>query len=76
MIAYLVGLNQPILRGWDIKRYNYKFADKRLIFIPWCFPLYNYSTIKRASKKAEESFKINYSAIYNHLFIYKEKISQ
>lgn len=32
-------LFRPILRGRDIKRYKYDWANLWLIFIPWHFPL-------------------------------------
>ena len=32
-------LIRPILRGRDIKRYSYNWADLWLIYIPWHFPL-------------------------------------
>ena len=57
-------LIRPILRGKDIKRYNYKFANLWLIYIPWHFPLQNDSSIKGASKDAEVEFKKQYPAIY------------
>ncbi|MGV4453159.1 Eco57I restriction-modification methylase domain-containing protein, partial [Ornithobacterium rhinotracheale] len=31
---------RPLLRGRDIKRYSYEFADLYLLFIPWHFPLH------------------------------------
>jgi hypothetical protein len=66
---------RPILRGRDIKRYGYDFADLWLLFIPWHFPLQNDPLIKGASEKAEEEFKRQYPAIYNHLFHYKKQLS-
>lgn len=68
-------LIRPILRGKDIKRYNYKFANLWLIYIPWHFPLQNDSSIKGASKAAEVEFKKQYPAIYSYLHGYKEKLS-
>ncbi|MCL6102662.1 MAG: hypothetical protein M1292_09250 [Bacteroidetes bacterium] len=46
-----------------------------LLFIPWHFPLQNDPLIKGASEKAEEEFKRQYPAIYNHLFHYKKQLS-
>lgn len=68
-------LIRPILRGKDIKRYNYKFANLWLIYIPWHFPLQNDSSIKEASKDAEVEFKKQYPAIYSYLYGYKEMLS-
>lgn len=66
---------RPILRGRDIKRYSYEFADLYLLFIPWHFPLHNDPTISGASEVAEKEFENQYPAIYNHLFKYKKQLS-
>ena len=67
---------RPILRGRDIKRYGYEFADLYLLFIPWHFPLHLVEPeIKGASKEAEEAFENQYPAIYNHLLQYKTELS-
>ena len=69
-------LIRPILRGKDIKRYSYHFANLYLIFIPWHFPLQNDPSIKGASLKAEEEFKRLYPAIYSYLLSHKDKLSE
>ena len=51
---------RPILRGRDIKRYNYTFADLWLIFVPWHFPLQDDESIKGVSDKAESLFQKQY----------------
>ena len=67
---------RPILRGRDIKRYGYEFADLYLLFIPWHFPLHQIKPeIKGASKEAEKAFENQYPAIYNHLLQYKTELS-
>jgi len=66
---------RPILRGRDIKRYGYEFADLYLLFIPWHFPLHLDATITGASKDAEKLFKKEYPAVYSHLFQYKNMLS-
>jgi hypothetical protein len=66
---------RPLLRGRDIKRYGYEFADLWLLFIPWHFPLHNDPTITGASEKAEEAFRTQYTAVYNHLLKYKNELS-
>jgi hypothetical protein len=66
---------RPILRGRDIKRYSYDFADLYLLFIPWHFPLHTDSAIQGASEKAEQAFKEHYPAVYNHLLRYKIELS-
>ncbi|MDX2003219.1 MAG: TaqI-like C-terminal specificity domain-containing protein [Chitinophagales bacterium] len=65
---------RPILRGRDIKRYDYEFADLWLIYIPWHFPLHKDPRIVGASVTAEKAFKECYPAIYNHLNQYKDKL--
>ena len=37
---------KPILNGRDIKKYNYKFVDKWLLYIPWDFEIDNFIAIK------------------------------
>ncbi len=66
---------RPILRGRDIKRYGYDFADLWLIYIPWHFPLPISSEIQGASTIAEQLFKEQYPAIYKHLLKYKMELS-
>ena len=69
-------LIRPILRGRDIKRYGYNWANLWLIYIPWHFPLQFDESIKGASAKAEEAFKEQYPAVYNHMLQYKEPLSK
>ena len=69
-------LIRPILRGKDIKRYTYNFANLWLIYVPWHFPLHNDPSIKGASIKAEEEFKKQYPAVYSYLEGHKEKLSK
>jgi hypothetical protein len=66
---------RPILRGRDIKRYGYDFADLYLLFIPWHFPLHTDLKIQGASEKAEQAFKREYPAVYSHLLKYKKELS-
>ena len=66
---------RPILRGRDIKRYAYEFADLWLIYIPWHFPLYNDPSIQGVSLEAEALFKYEYPTIYRHLYQYKKQLS-
>ena len=69
-------LIRPILRGRDIKRYSYEYADLWLIYIPWHFPLHFDKTIQGASEKAEREFQKQYPAVYSHLLQYKEPLSK
>ena len=66
---------RPILRGRDIKRYSYDWADLWLIWIPWHFPLHLDTTIQGASEIAENEFKEQYPSMYGHLSQYKEQLS-
>ncbi len=68
-------LIRPILRGRDIKRYSYNWADLWLIYIPWHFPLQWDQTIQGASEKAEYEFQKQYPAVYSHLLKYKKELS-
>ena len=67
-------LIRPILRGRDIKRYGYEWADLWLIYIPWHFPYQFDDSIQGASVKAEEAFKVQYPAVYSHMLQYKESL--
>ncbi|MGT2925178.1 TaqI-like C-terminal specificity domain-containing protein [Streptococcus caviae] len=66
---------RPILRGRDIRKYGYDFADLYLIYIPWHFPLHNDTSVQGASLEAEKLFEQDYPAIYSHLLKFKEKLS-
>jgi hypothetical protein len=66
---------RPILRGRDIKRYGYDWADLWLLYIPWHFPLQFDSTITGASEKAERTFLEQYPTVYRHLLQYKPELS-
>ena len=70
-----VDIIRPILRGKDIKKYGYNFAELYLLFIPWHFPIHRDTNITGASKEAELAFQQKYPAIYNHLLQYKEQLS-
>jgi len=69
-------LIRPILRGRDIKRYEYEWAGQWLIYIPWHFPYQFDESITGASEKAEKAFKEQYPAVYNHMLEYKEPLSK
>jgi hypothetical protein len=70
-----VDIIRPILRGRDIKKYGYDNNDLWLIFIPWHFPLQNDESITGASEQAEQEFKIQFPAVYDHLLNYKKELS-
>ena len=69
-------LIRPILRGRDIKRYGYEWANLWLIYIPWHFPFQFDESIQGASEKAEKAFSEQYSAVYSHMLQYKEPLSK
>jgi len=66
---------KPLLRGKDIKRYNYDFENVYMLFIPWHFPLQNDNTITNSSVKAENTFRNEFPDIYNHLTLFKTELS-
>jgi len=65
---------KPILRGKDIERYNYEWAGKYIIFLPWHFPLHDNANISGASKTAEKAFKEKYPVLYSWMVQHKEKL--
>jgi hypothetical protein len=73
--AKSVEIIRPILRGRDIKRYGYDFAELYLLYIPWHFPLHTDPAIQGASKKAEQAFIKQYPAVYDHLLQHKKELS-
>lgn len=62
----------PILRGRDIKRYSYEFADLWLICIPCGFT--NSKSYDAVDK--EKWFKEKYNAIYEFLVSSEERLSK
>ena len=69
-------LIRPILRGRDIKRYDYEWANLWLIYIPWHFPYHFDESIQGASEEAEKAFREQYPAVYSHMLQYKEQLSK
>ena len=67
---------RPILRGRDIKRYSYEWANLWLIYIPWHFPYQFDNTIQGASEIAEAAFKKQYPSVYSHMLQFKEPLSK
>jgi 23S rRNA G2445 N2-methylase RlmL len=65
----------PLLRGKDIKRWRYDYADWHMLFIPWHFPLHSDSSISKASNEAEQAFKSDFPAIYNHLYQFRDELA-
>jgi type II restriction/modification system DNA methylase subunit YeeA len=54
---------KKVLRGRNIKRFNYQFENIHLLFVPWHFPLHNDVNIANASEIAEEKFKNEYPVV-------------
>ncbi|MDR1103028.1 MAG: hypothetical protein LBL42_04650 [Tannerella sp.] len=65
---------KPLLRGRDVRRFMPEKTDLWLICIPWHFPLLYDATIKTASERAEQRFRQQYPAIYEHLEKFREKL--
>jgi len=65
---------KPILRGRDINRYYYEWAGLWLLFIPWHFPCHKDLSIQGASRRAENEFRRQFTAVHNHLLNYKNKL--
>ena len=65
-------LIKKILRGRDIQRYGYAWAEKWLIFIPWHFP--NTRTPK-SFEANEQDLKNQYPALYEYLLTHKSALS-
>ncbi|MUU40634.1 class I SAM-dependent DNA methyltransferase [Helicobacter pylori] len=66
-----IELIKPILRGKDIKRYSYEWADLWVIFIPWHFP--NTGSPKDMEQN-EQDFSTHYPIIYAHLLSHKDEL--
>ena len=65
---------KPLLRGRDIRRYEVQWEGLYLLFLPWHFPLHGDPTITGASQEAEEMLRDCYSAVYNHLLQYQDRL--
>jgi len=68
-------LIKPTLRGKDLRRYSYSFADRWIIFIPWHFPLHDDENISGASVEAERTLNKKYPALAAHLNSFKNQLS-
>ncbi len=65
---------KPFLAGKDIKRWRVNFRETYVLFIPWHFPLHEDSSIAGSSTEAEEAFKKEYPAVYQHLLLHKNAL--
>ncbi len=65
---------KPLLRGVNIGTYGHTWGYEYLIYLPWHFPFHEDVAIQGASYRAEEQFKKDYPAIYNHLLQFKDKL--
>jgi len=66
---------KPLFRGREIQKYYAEFQNSFIIYIPWHFPIHEDSSIKGASKVAEDKFKKDYSVIYDYLTQFKVGLS-
>ncbi len=66
---------KPLLRGRDIKRYHYQFAQWYMLFVPWHFPLHENPTITSCSEEAEIAFQQRYSGAYEHLNSFRSELA-
>ncbi|AEN17626.1 type IIS restriction-modification protein [Helicobacter pylori SNT49] len=64
-------LIKPVLRGKDIKRYSYEWADLWVIFIPWHFPN---TDSPKSMEENQQDFSIHYPIIYAHLLSHKDEL--
>jgi len=67
---------RPILRGREIHKYWIEKNDQYLLFVPWHFPLHNDNTIMGVSTVAEEAFKKDYTAVYEHLLKFRDPLKK
>jgi hypothetical protein len=66
---------KPLLTGDLVKRYSADVPEQWLLYIPWHFPLQYDKTIRAASERAEQRFRLQYPDAYNHLLAYKSALS-
>ena len=66
---------KPIMQGRDLKSFTTPPVEKYLLFVPWHFPLHNDANVSGPSDNAEHLFKTEYVEVYNHLYSYKQKLS-
>ena len=67
---------KPFVVGDNVRSYRIDFEEKYLIFIPWHFPLQDDNSVTVISGKAEEAFKKQFPAIYEHLLGYKSQLEK
>jgi hypothetical protein len=65
---------RPILRGRDIKRYEYNCSNLWLIWIPWHFPMHLDKAISGSSTEAERLFEKEYPSVYKYLSTHKDEL--
>ena len=65
---------KPWLRGGGIKKWFANESAEYLLNIPWHFPLHMDTSITGASKEAEQAFKNQFPAVYNHLLQFKDNL--
>lgn len=67
---------RPILRGREIHKYWIEENNQYLLFVPWHFPLHSDNSIMGVSTVAEEAFKRDYAAVYQHLLQFRVQLEK
>jgi len=67
---------RPLIRGREIHKYQIENNNQYLLFVPWHFPLNSDEDITGASMVAEEAFKKEYTAVYEHLSQFKNQLEK
>ncbi|MEI6430038.1 MAG: N-6 DNA methylase [Pseudanabaena sp. ELA607] len=67
---------KPLAVGDDVRKWHIRDSDQWLLFIPWHFPLHRDTSITGVSEKAENLFKREYLAVYEHLLSFKKELLQ
>ncbi len=69
-----IDILRPLLLGEHIQRFEPEKSNLWLICIPWHFPLLYDKSIKTASDRAEERFRLQYPILFTHLVKFKEQL--
>jgi tRNA1(Val) A37 N6-methylase TrmN6 len=68
---------KPLIRGRNIRKYNYRYDNIYILYLPWHFPLKDIEEKNDLSllEKAEKQFKKLYPAVYKHMLQFKKELS-
>lgn len=69
---------KPLIRGRNIRKYNYRHDNIYILYLPWHFPLNDIDEKNDSQllEKAEEQFKIQFPAVYRHMLRFKKELSE